>query len=134
MVVLLNLLRSLRELLVYRLCGLGYKPCIYEARRLFAQARAACEHALFSSSCNPSVIRYIEAYGNPRIPPSLRHSTYVAAIEFGEFDDWRFLSEKHALEEYDVERDRLYQGLASTKNVSVISRCILFDLPQLQAH
>ncbi|CAD6199050.1 unnamed protein product [Caenorhabditis auriculariae] len=110
----------LRELIVFRACGIDYKPCVEFAKKSFAELRQNCSKTFLSSvECN-------------RIPFYIRSQVYSTAIQHGTQEDFDFLHQKWLDEHYMMERDRIWSGLSASKRKNDVYR-IWTDLLQNKA-
>ncbi|CAJ0929712.1 unnamed protein product, partial [Mesorhabditis belari] len=109
---------NLREHVFMRVCLTGYKPCIDYTQKLFEKTRQQCNDAPLSSiNCNV-------------IPQFLRMPVYASAVLYGGDEAFEFLYRKWRAETYQMERDRIWSGMAASRKKEHIHRLfedVLFE-------
>ncbi|CAJ0582037.1 unnamed protein product, partial [Mesorhabditis spiculigera] len=109
---------SLRGMVTIIVCTTGYEPCIEYARKIFKQTKEACgSKPLSDVDCN-------------HIPHFMRTPIYQTVVHYGGDEEFEYLFEKWTNEQYMMERDRIFYGLANSPKKEHLHRtwkAVLFD-------
>ncbi|KAM3717958.1 Aminopeptidase [Dirofilaria immitis] len=97
----------IRELIYLKMCASGYERCIRIFLSRLKELYKNCSREILSKPCN-------------RLEPSLRNIAYMVASKYGNQKELEFMIQKLRMEEYHIERDRIFSALASSSNHSYI--------------